>query len=82
MRDQITADLVVTGAKVAPPAVVSAASAVGSISANSILVWLTILYTAGLLFSLVVKNWGDWMAWWDARAADLRRIWARLRGRG
>lgn len=80
MKDQITADLLASGAKLAPPVLVGAATAVGSISPQSILVWLTILYTASLLLTNVVKNWGAWMDWWAARAAAARRLWAWLRG--
>lgn len=80
MKDQITADLLVTSAKVTPPAVVAAVTAAGGISPQSILVWLTIIYTLSLLLTNVVKNWGTWMAWWDARAEDLRVLWRKLRG--
>ena len=82
MKDQITADLLASGAKLAPPVLVGAATAVGSISPQSILVWLTILYTLSLLLTNVVKNWGTWMTWWEDRAEDLRRLWARFRRRG
>jgi len=82
MKDQISADLLATGAKVAPPAVVATATAVGSINPQSILVWLTIVYTLSLLLTNVVKHWGTWMAWFDGRAEDLRRFWAWIRRRG
>jgi hypothetical protein len=82
LKDPITADLVATGVKAAPSVTVATATVAGGISPNSILIWLTILYTALLLFSLVVKNWGDWMNWWDARSADLRRLWGWIRRRG
>lgn len=80
LKDQITADLLTTGAKVAPPAVVAVASGVGTLNPHAILVWLTIVYTVSLLLTNVVKNWGTWMAWWDARAEDLRVLWRKLRG--
>jgi len=79
VKDQITADLLATSAKVSPPVLVAAATAVGSISPQSILVWLTIIYTASLLLTNVVKNWGAWMDWWNARASDLRRLWDWIR---
>ena len=89
MKDQISADLLATGGKVAPPAIVATATAIGSISPQSILVWLTIVYTASLLLTNVVKNWGTWMDWWEARGGDLRRasawagrLWAKVRRRG
>ena len=82
VKDQITADLLTAGAKIAPPAAVAVASGVGAISPHTILVWLTILYTLSLLLTNVVKNWGTWMAWWEDRAEDLRRLLARFRRRG
>lgn len=82
VKDQITADLLTAGAKIAPPAAVAVASGVGAISPHTALVWLTIVYTATLLLTNVVKNWGTWMTWWEDRAEDLRRLWARFRRRG
>ena len=82
VKDQITTDLLAAGAKIAPPAAVAVASGVGAISPHTILVWLTIIYTLSLLMTNVVKNWGMWLEWWDKRAEDLRRLWARVRRRG
>ncbi|MCH6484249.1 hypothetical protein MMG85_11840 [Pseudoxanthomonas sp. LH2527] len=82
MKEQISQDLAVMGAKVAPPAVVAAATEVGAISPQSILVWLSVLYTASLLFTTVVKNWGEWLGWWKSRWADVRRLYGRVRGNG
>lgn len=82
MKDQITNDLAVAAAKVAPPAVIAAAGAAGAVSPQSILIWLSILYTLALLLTTVIKNWGDWMTWWTARGAQLQRAWARVRRRG
>ena len=82
VKDQITTDLLTAGAKIAPPAAVAVASGVGAISPHTILVWLTIVYTATLLLTNVVKNWGTWMTWWEDRAEDLRRLWARFSRRG
>ena len=82
VKDQITTDLLTAGAKIAPPAAVAVASGVGAISPHTILVWLTIIYTLSLLMTNVVKNWGMWLEWWDKRADDLRRLWARVRRRG
>ena len=82
VKDQITTDLLTAGAKIAPPAAVAVASGVGAISPHTALVWLTIVYTATLLLTNVVKNWGTWMTWWEDRAEDLRRLWARFRRRG
>ena len=82
MKDQISADLLATGGKVAPPAIVATATAIGSISPQSILVWLTIVYTVGGILTMAVKNWGTWMDWWDSRSVDLRRLWNWIRRRG
>ena len=32
------------------------------------------LYTAALLSTTVIKNWGLWIDWWKARWADLSRF--------
>ena len=82
VKDQITTDLLAAGAKIAPPAAVAVASGVGAISPHTVLVWLTIIYTLSLLMTNVVKNWGMRLEWWDKRAEDLRRVWARFRRRG
>lgn len=79
MKDQISADLAVMAGKVTPPAAVAVAAQAGAISPQSILVWLSIAYTAALLTTTVVKNWGTWMEWWAARIADLRRLWGWFR---
>lgn len=81
VKEQISQDLTVLGAKVAPPAFVAAATEVGAISPQSILVWLSVLYTAALLFTTVVKNWGDWLGWWKGRLSDVRRLYLKVRGR-
>ena len=82
VKEHIGQDLVAVGAKVAPPAIVATASQIGAISPQSLLIWLSVLYTAALLFTTVVKNWGDWLGWWKGRYADVRRLIAKVRGRG
>ena len=82
MKDQITADLVAGGAKAAPAVVGSAVSAAQGWALADVAVLLTILYTLILTTTTVVKNWGLWMDWWAARAADMRRIWRWARSRG
>ena len=82
MKDQITNDLLAGGAKVAPAIIGSAVSVAKGWSLSDVAVLLTILYTAVLTTTTVVKNWGLWMDWWLARADDLRRIWRWARSRG
>lgn len=74
MKDQITADLVAGGAKAAPAVVGSAVSAAQGWALSDVAVLLTILYTAALLSTTVIKNWGLWIDWWKARWADLSRF--------
>lgn len=81
MKDQITADLLASGAKLTPPAVVATATAVGQIDPQSALVWLTIIYTLSLLLTNMIRNWGMWIEWWSARWGDARRLWRWARGR-
>lgn len=82
MKDQITYDLSVAAAKVAPPVAVATASVAGAIDPQSVLIWLSILYTLALLMTLGIKNWGDWMTWWAARFVQAGRLWAWVRRRG
>lgn len=81
MREQITHDLAAAIGKTAPPATVAVATAAGALNPQSVLVWLTIVYTAALLFSTIVKNWGDWMLWWGNRWKQAKRLWRALRGK-
>ncbi len=80
VKDQINADLVMAGGKAAPAVVGSAYSAAQGLALADIAVILTIIYTAALLFTTVVKNWGLWMSWWAERAGDIRRLLAWMRG--
>ena len=79
MKDQITTDLGAAALKVAFPATVATAAQVGAIRPESILIWLSILYTLALLLTTVIKNWGDWMKWWSARFAQAKALWKWLR---
>ena len=81
MKDQISADLLGAGGKAAPAVVGSAYSAAQGWALSDVAVLLTILYTAALLATLTVKNWGMWMDWWAARADDVRRLVAWVRRR-
>ena len=81
MKDQISHDLAVLGAKAAPPIAVAAGTAAGSINPQSLLVWLTICYTFAMFATFVLKNWGYWGAWWGRRAAQFKRAWAKVRRR-
>jgi hypothetical protein len=81
VKEQIGQDLTAIGLKVAPPAIVATATEAGAISPQSILVCMSVLYRAALLFTTVVKNWGDWLGWWKGRFADVRRLMAKVRGR-
>ena len=82
MKDQISNDLLAGGFKVAPAIIGSAVSAAKGWTLADVAVLLTILYTLILTTTTVVKNWGLWMDWWAARAADMRRIWRWARSRG
>ena len=79
MKDQVSADLAVMGAKVAPPIAVAAGTAAGSINPQSLLVWLTIAYTLAMFATFVIKNYGEWEGWWGRRAAQFRALWKWLR---
>lgn len=61
MKAELT-DLSIGAVKVAPPAVVAAAAQVGRIEPQHILIWLSIVYTVGLLVQLLVNNGPRWLA--------------------
>lgn len=80
MKDQITADLTVGAAKATPAVIGSAVSAAQGWALADVAVLLTIAYTAVLLLTTVVKNWGLWIDWWKSRREDVRRLVEWLRG--
>lgn len=55
-------DFSIGAVKIAPPAVVAVASKAGQIDPQSLLVWLSIIYTVGLLAQLVTNNGKRWLA--------------------
>lgn len=55
-------DFSVGAAKVAPPAAVAAAAQLGRIEPQNILIWLSIVYTVGLLIQLLTNNGARWLA--------------------
>ena len=81
VKDQISADILASSGRAAPAVIGAAYSHAKGWALADVAVLMTIVYTAALLATLTVKNWGLWMDWWAARAADLRRLWAWLRGR-
>ncbi|MGE8259409.1 MAG: hypothetical protein ACN6RJ_08300 [Stenotrophomonas sp.] len=42
----------------------------------------TIIFTIAQKFTVMVKNWGHWSAWWTARMGSAKRFWAWIRRRG
>lgn len=81
MREQITQDLAVSAAKIAPPAIASAFGVGNGWTLADWAMLLTIIFTLAQLFTVTVKNWGDWMGWWRIRIADMRRLWRWIRSR-
>lgn len=73
MKDQLV-EFSVGAMKVAPPATVAVASQMGQIAPQSVLIWLSIIYTVGLLVQLVVNNWSKWLS-------GLASAWRWLTGR-
>lgn len=76
MSDQIAGDFAVLVAKAAPPVSVAVAASAGAIRPESILIWLTIVYTFAMLATLVIKNWETWIAWWGRRWEQIKSFWA------
>lgn len=54
-------DFTVGAMKVTPPAVVAAAAQLGRIEPQNILIWLSIVYTVGLLIQLLTNNGARWL---------------------
>jgi len=54
-------DFSIGAVKIAPPAVVAVASKTGQIDPQSLLIWLSIVYTVGLLAQLVTNNGRRWI---------------------
>lgn len=82
MKEQITQDLAVAAAKIAPAAGVTVGTYNPGYTLSDVAVACTIIFTLVQTFAVVVKNWGDWSAWWVARWATVRRALAWIRRRG
>lgn len=82
MKEQITQDLAVAAAKIAPAAGVTVGTYTPGYTLSDVAVVCTIIFTLVQTFTVIVKNWGDWSAWWSARFATVRRfiLWVRRRG--
>lgn len=73
MKDQLV-EFGVGAAKVAPPATVAVAAQIGQIEPQSVLIWISIVYTVGLLVQLIVNNWSKWLG-------GLGRAWLWMAGK-
>lgn len=69
-------DFSIGAVKIAPPAVVAVASKTGQIDPQSLLVWLSIIYTVGLLAQLLTNNGRRWL---KAVAGAVRWVAGRFR---
>lgn len=82
MKEQITQDLAVAAAKIAPAAGVTVGTYSPGYTLSDVAVVCTIVFTLAQTFTVIVKNWGDWSAWWAARWATVSRLVDRVRRRG
>lgn len=82
MKEQITQDLAVAAAKIAPAAGVTVGTYNPGYTLSDLAVACTIIFTLVQTFAVVVKNWGDWSAWWVARWVTVRRVIAKVARRG
>lgn len=69
-------DFSIGAVKIAPPAVVAVASKTGQIDPQSLLVWLSIIYTVGLLAQLLTNNGRRWL---KAVAGAVRWVAGKIR---
>lgn len=82
MKDQITQDIAVATAKIAPVTSVTVGTYTPGYTLSDLAMLGTIIFTMLNIFALIVKNWGDWTNWGRARWATVVRIYARIRRRG
>ncbi|OWR35261.1 hypothetical protein CEE55_02315 [Stenotrophomonas pavanii] len=82
IKEQITTDLAVAGSKIGAAASVTAATYSPGYTLSDWALIGTIIFTIVQTFTVMVKNWGDWSAWWSARMGNARRFWAWIRRRG
>ncbi|HDS1390347.1 hypothetical protein JAK43_15485 [Stenotrophomonas maltophilia] len=82
IKEQITTDLAVAGSKIGAAVSVTAATYSPGYTLSDWALIGTIIFTIVQTFTVMVKNWGDWSAWWTARMGNARRLWAWIRRRG
>lgn len=82
MKEQITQDLAVAVAKIAPVAGVTVGTYNPGYTLSDVAVICTILFTLLQTFNLLVKNWGAWTDWGRARWLAVRRLIAKVARRG
>jgi len=82
IKEQITTDLAVAGSKIGAAVSVTAATYSPGYTLSDWALIGTIIFTIVQTFTVMVKNWGDWSAWWTARMGNARRFWAWIRRRG
>lgn len=70
-------DFSIGAMKIVPPAAVAAAAQVGRIEPQNILIWLSIVYTIGLLVQLLSNNGHRWVRFVIRCLAWLRRKFRR-----
>lgn len=82
IKEQITTDLAVAGSKIGATVSVTAATYSPGYTLSDWALIGTIIFTIVQTLTLMMKNWGDWSAWWTARMGNAKRFWARFRRRG
>lgn len=82
MKEQITQDLAVAAAKIAPVAGVTIGTYNPGYTLSDWAMVCTILFTLLQAFNLLVRNWGAWTDWGRARWLAVRRLIAKVARRG
>lgn len=79
MRQEFAETIGAAALKVSPPVTVATAVTAGALRPESLLVWLTIIYTLAMLATFVIKNWATWIGWWERRWVQAGVFWRWLR---
>ncbi|KZE52987.1 hypothetical protein FIU09_10005 [Stenotrophomonas maltophilia] len=82
IKEQITTDLAVAGSKIGAAASATAATYSPGYTLSDWALTGAIVFTVVQMFTVRLKNWGDWSAWWSARMGNAKRLWTWIRRPG
>ena len=74
--------LAVAGSKIGAAAGATAATYSPGYTLSDWALTGAIVFTVVQMFTVRLKNWGDWSAWWSARMGNAKRLWTWIRRPG